>query len=606
MGLLHPADLVVIALYFGAVVGVGLFFGRFTQSTADFFFAGQRFTWWPIAVSCVATLVGSYSFVNYSDLGYDHGFPSALYYTNDWHILPLFLLGWMPVLYFSRVSSIPEYFERRFDPRTRKAVLILALLFLVGYIGMNLQTIGVVANRLVGIPVLAGALVIAVLSLIYMHHGGQMSVLGTDLFQGFLLLVTGLSVLLLGVGYVGGWEPFWMGLEGKYQAPFPGFNQPPGYHFIGSFWGDSMASTLAFFFINQGMILRFLSAKSVHDGRKAMIVCVLLFMPLAAIAVSGGGWVGRAMVGLGMEGAPEKEKGVFVTVARMVCSPGMFGLVVAALLAALMSTLDTYINAVAAIGVNDILRPLRPGRDDAYYLNAARWIAVGATLLGFALVPLFELSDTIYKAHATFFACVNPPFVAVVLMGCLWKRFTAPAAFWALTAGTGITLLSLQFPGWIAPFAHGVAPTENYIYMRALFALVTTASIGIVVTLVTQPRPEAEIGGLCVQTLRAGMIAFKGGEPNVEDGERTGHLPVRVGDTEPGVLRVPVAAMETMKAREGDLVYLTDARVWLGGLRSIRLRLGPPCAEAAACVHEADCRAGNLDLKRPVYAEKIM
>jgi SSS family solute:Na+ symporter len=606
MGLLTPLDLAVVALYFGAVVGIGLFFGRFTQSTADFFFAGQRFAWWPIAISCVATLVGSYSFINYSDLGYDHGLSSAVYYTNDWFILPLFLLGWMPILYFSRAASIPEYFERRFDRRTRGAVMVIALLFLIGYIGMNLQTIGVVANRLMGTPVMLGALIIAVLSLLYMHHGGQMSVLATDLFQGFLLLATGLGVLLFGVWALGGWEPLWAGLAGKYQAPFPAFNEPTSYHFAGTFWGDAFSGTIAFFFINQGMVLRFLSAKSVADGRKAMIVTVLVLMPLAAIAVSSGGWVGRAMVGLGLEGAPTKEKGIFVTVAQMVAAPGFFGLTVAALLAALMSTLDTYINAVSAIGVNDILKPLRRGRNDAYYLGAARWIAVGATLLGLCLVPLFELSDTIYKAHSTFFACTNPPLVVVILLGCMWKRFTAPAAFWALVLGTALTLLSLALPQLITPIAHGVRPDDNYIYMRALFGGLVTLAIALGVTAFTQPRKVEELPGLTLGTLRAGMILYKGGAPNLADAAPTRPLRVATGGAIPGWVRLSPSAMERLQAHEGDMAYVTDARWWLGGLRSVRVRLGATHDGHEALLHEEDLRAGNLDPGRPVRIEKIL
>lgn len=605
MGLLTGLDIAVVAAYFSAIVLIGLYFGRFTRTTADFFVAGQRFTWWPVALSCVATLVGSYSFINYSDLGYDHGLSSAVYYTNDWFILPLFLLGWLPIFYFRRLASVPEYFEQRFDRRTRQAVLVVAVLFLIGYIGMNLQTIGVVAERLTGVPVLFAALIVAVVSLVYMHHGGQMSVLGTDVFQGFLLLGVGFAVLFVGAGSVGGWLPLWNGLEGKYQAPFPGFNHPTSFHFVGSFWGDGFSNTIAFFFINQGIILRFLSTRSVTDARRAMIVTVLVLMPLAAIAVSGGGWVGRAMVGLGMEDAPTKEKGIFVTVAQMVTAPGFFGFVVAGLLAALMSTLDTYINAVAALAVNDILKPRFKGRSDRFYLNAARWVAVGATLVGLALVPIFELSDTIYKAHAAFFACVNPPLVVVILMGCLWRRFTPAAAFWALLLGTGITLLSLVFPDVVAPLAHGESPEDRYLYMRALFGGVVTLALGLGISAFTRPRPTAEIAGLTLATVRTSVVAYYGGEPRPADGRPTPALPVTTGDTPEGMVRLTPALMERLKAQEGDRVHVSDSRWWLGGLASTHLRLGPPHDSDGASMHAADLDHAGIRPDRRVVVERV-
>lgn len=606
MASFHAIDIVVITVYFGCIVTIGIVAGRYTRSTKDFFFAGQRFAWWLIAVSCIATLVGSYSFVNYSDLGYDHGLSSTVYYTNDWFIMPLFLLGWMPILYFSRVGSIPEYFERRFDRRTRIAVMVIVLFFLIGYIGFNLQTIGVIANALVGAPVFSAAAVAGVLSLLYMHHGGQMSVLATDLFQGFLLLIAGFAVLFFGVSYLGGWQPFWEGLQGKYQAPFPAFNNPPSFHFIGTFWNDAASGTVAFFFINQGIILRFMAAKSVNDGRRAMMATVLILMPMAAIAVSGGGWVGRALVNLGMMEAPGQSKAIFVHVSALVATPGFFGLVVAAMLAAMMSTLDTYINAVSAVGVNDIVKLFRPKKDDAYYLKAARFVAIGATALGLLLVPIFEQAPTIYEAHTKFASCVNPPLAMVVIMACVWRRFTAPAAFWSLIIGTSVALLSLKYPQIITPFAHGVSPERNYTYMRAVVGILTTISVAVSVSFLTPERVGKDIRGLCMSSLREGMAIFKGGEPNQRDGRLTNPLPLLVNHPEPGSVRVSEAAMAMMNADEGDMVYVADARWWLGGLRSMHSRLGPPNGEDAVLVHVDDLKAGNLHPDRLVRVEKIL
>ncbi|MHC4767073.1 MAG: sodium:solute symporter family transporter, partial [Planctomycetota bacterium] len=99
------ADWLVLAAYLGGIVLVGTWVGRFTKTTSDFFFGGRRFSWWLIAMSCVATLVGSYSFVSYAQSGFHFGFASALPYTNEWFILPIFLLGWLPIIYYNRITS---------------------------------------------------------------------------------------------------------------------------------------------------------------------------------------------------------------------------------------------------------------------------------------------------------------------------------------------------------------------------------------------------------------------------------------------------------------------------------------------------------------------
>jgi len=106
-------DYAVIIGYFIAILGFGSFFGRHSNTTKDFFFGGQRFSWWLVGFSLVATTVGSYSFVKYSAVAYKYGVSSTHSYLNDWFWMPLVMFGWIPIVYYSRVTSVPEYFERR-------------------------------------------------------------------------------------------------------------------------------------------------------------------------------------------------------------------------------------------------------------------------------------------------------------------------------------------------------------------------------------------------------------------------------------------------------------------------------------------------------------
>ena len=125
-------DYGIMVGYFLVILAVGTWYGRRQRTLKDFFFAGQRFSWWMITFSLIATVVGSYSFVKYSQAGYRFGLGSGQTYLNDWLWLPLLIFGWLPILYFSRVTSIPEYFERRFDSRVRGWVTVFILVYLVG------------------------------------------------------------------------------------------------------------------------------------------------------------------------------------------------------------------------------------------------------------------------------------------------------------------------------------------------------------------------------------------------------------------------------------------------------------------------------------------
>lgn len=746
---LHILDWFVIGLYFAGILFCGIWFSRHTRSTKDFFFGGQRFAWWLVAVSCVATLVGSYSFLIYSEQGFNSGISSIICYTNEWFILPLFILGWLPIIYFSRVASIPEYFERRFDARTRSAALVIILIYLIGYIGINLYTIGEAVNSIIGpesnmqlsvgqlqkpqqlvmkikraqdplsryinnkLPqatrqllveyqaasppqelrqqlvagintilqqgciyeaqrfrdigidvatksllskthelddntlqrvnrnlfnryyaqeigkdltyVYIGAIVVALISAIYMHSGGQTSVIMTDLLQGFILLTAGLLVFFLGIAELGGFSKFWQHLPLSHKLPFPGFNKPNDYHAVGLFWSDAITATTAFYCMNQGILMRFMSTKSVREGKKAMFAVVLVLMPIAAVAVSGAGWVGKSMAETNPSFANAvmaNVKHVFTQVAYIVCAPGIFGLVMAALVAALMSTLDTLINAVSAVAVNDIWRSkIKPGMDDRYYLHMGRYFALGATGLGMLLVPVFAQFKSIFLAFTDFCSLVIPPMVVVIALGVLWKRFTPLAALGTLVMGFMLNFLSLIYPKLIFVFAHGVDPSGSYAYMRAFFGIAVSLVIALVLTAVSKPKATEKIPGLTISTLPEGQKNFKGGIPSEEGVGKSivGKLelvekPQLEANDRPSQslhfeaqVHLSTEDMHNLCAQEGDLLYIADARKWLGGLRSVHARAGTPHREKSLIkLVLPNVKALNLLLEKPAIVEKIM
>ncbi|MDB4374445.1 hypothetical protein N9Z63_00510 [bacterium] len=667
------ADWIVILVYFTGIVFLGIWFGKFTHTTSDFFFGGQRFPWWLIAVSCIATLVGSYSFVQYSEVGFNFGMASLVPYTNEWFVMPLFLLGWLPIVYFGRLQSVPEYFEKRFDRRTRLTVLVMLLIYLEGYIGINLLTIGRImdglfdygpllgfasGHGLFGFPVVETAALMAVLSGLYLHSGGQTSVLMTDLFQGALLLVAGLSVVILGIYQLGGWTPFWEGLPDAHKQPFAPVDNAGRLHAIGLFWSDGVTGTFAFFFINQGILMRFLSAKSVQDGRRAMLLTVLVLMPLVAIAVGGAGWVGRSMLSAGVAEVNGVAAGdIFIKVADIVCgTAGLFGLVVAAMIAALMSTLDTLITAVSAIFVIDIWKLVHPDRPDAYYLKTARWVAVGATVLGIALVPLFDSFDSIFRALTHFNSLITPPLVVVLTLGIVWPRFSARAAFTTLSLGFGLLFLSLWVPQLIQPVSHGVPmaysativspdsetpetvivyghtpdeatiavrtkldqekkpdweldkiklnPQQSYSYMRSFYGLIVCFSIAIGVT-VFAPGKAPQTKGLVLSSIAEAAFRFKGGKPNDKAPYASVAGSFEIMESKDQRINIPVAMMKELHAEPGDLMYVSDSRWWLGGFRSLRMEAEIGEQETIQ-ISTAAIEAGNLLTNRSVRIEKIM
>ena len=601
-------DYAVMLGYFVAVLGFGLYFGRYTTTTKDFFFGGQRFSWWLIAFSCVATVVGSYSFIKYSAAGFRYGICSTQSYLNDWFWMPILVLIWLPIIYYNRITSVPEYLEARFDKRTRVAATLIILFYIIGYIGINLITLGRTLQTLLGWQVMTGAIITAVAVALYVYIGGQTAVIMTDLVQGFILLIAGLGLFGAAIYHFGGFGNFWSLLPQDHKFAFSDFSGPPKFSFVGIYVQDGLANTGALMLMHQGFILRFLSLKSVKDSRRMVVCWILVLAPLAAIATSCGGWIAKALVN---NGELVTEPGdSFVKAAHFLCAPGVFGFVLAALTAALMSTADSLINAVSAIFVNDIWKPyIKPASSDKHYLRVARITSLVAAGLGLALVPIF-MRDTIYGAHSMFTAAVTPPVLMAILLGITWKRYSPAAAFVTIVGGAILIGLSFIWPdALVGPLDFGMGP-DSYKFMRALFGLLAAGTLGVSVTWLTKPKAESELTGLVAGSVKEAMRRFKGGTPNRRPG-RKARLQIMIDRelSEKNMIVVPQSALDIMAAEPGDLLYASHIRWWYGGLRSVHVKAGPPCdCEDCALlrISPEDAATAHFSDGQEVVVEKIM
>lgn len=692
-----PTDWIVMVVYFAFVMLFGSYFGRYTRSTSDFFFGGRRFSWWLITMSIVATGVGSHSFVKYSAKGFEHGLSSTMTYINDWFFVPFFLFGWLPIVVYSKVRSIPEYFEKRFSPSARFLATLLLLIYMIGYIGIGFLTLGkamvpllpesfVLLGTYIPVNLMGVITVIAVITGIYITFGGQTAVIFTDLLQGFILLFAGLMLFAFGIGYLGGFQAFWDLLPVSWRMPLADFNRPPDFNFAGIFWQDGIAGSIGFLFMNQGLLMRFMACKSVNEGRKAAAINILFILPISAIVVGNAGWIGKAIsvVSPDIISPAVSLDQIFVVVANIVTSPGIFGFVMAALTAALMSTVDTLINATSAIFVNDVYRPIKrflskkvtsKKATERRELGVARIASVGITVLGVLAVIPFNRFPTVYEAHGYFHSTLTPPLVVAIFFGVFWKRFTPAAVITTFLGGVALMVLGAQYPGvLIAPFDHGITlnPDHPYTYIRALYNILVCAGVGmltvwtgglqhkfvkwvrrlpntnmimamltsilsiiytvvivsffigfgtmnsilvlIIISILLLPLVvNYYVVGYDVETHTKGLVAssiqdarrfFKGGEPNDAEGEKV-LVHYKVIENEADEISFSKNDMQTMAANPGDLVYLSDKRKWLGGLKSIHSVYGEPHTEnGIAYINDEQRKVGIFAKDKILEAEK--
>ncbi len=666
-------DWIVLVIYMAAMLLFGTYFAKYNKDTNDFFFGGRRFTWWIIAMSIVATGISSHSFVKYSAMGFKYGFSSSMSYMNDWFFVPFFLFGWLPIIVYSRIRSIPEYFEKRFSPSARFFVTILQLMYLIGYVGIGFLTMGKAIMPLMpehftflGVHIhvtLMGLIwVTAVIVGIYITFGGQTAVIFTDLVQGLMLMFAGLMVFFVGIAYVGGWHAFWNLLPTSWKLPFAGFNSPSEFNSVGTFWEDGIAGSVGFLFMNMGLIMRFMATKNVHEGRKAAAVNILFMLPISAIVVGSGGWIAKAISVLNPSLIPQNVNpdSIFVLVANIITGPGVFGFVIAAIAAALMSTVSTLLNATAAIWVNDVDKPVRiwlkkqkreDPPDEKRAMMVARVSTAAFTFLGVFAVYAFNSYPTVYQAHAFFHATLTPPLMIAIFFGAFWKKFTPAGLISTVIGGVALMLLGFRFPlELIAPIAQGTPydPVHPFTYMAALYNLIVCTGVAVVVTLLhnklkkvavlIKENPnhniimyslfvitgvvividildiffkislgsigllftltllmtacvavittfyvkydeEAQTAGLTIWSIRQAKEWFKGRKLNEREGEIIRvHWKLSESDDE-DVINFSKRDMQKMAAEAGDLVYISDTRKWLGGLKSCHTVYGQPHEE---------------------------
>lgn len=656
-------DWIVMVIYFIAIMIFGSYFSKYNRTTTDFFFGGRRFAWWLITMSIVATGVGSHSFIKYSAKGFEAGFSSTMTYMNDWFFVPFFIFGWLPIIVYTKIRSIPEYFERRFSVLTRFFATFLLLLYMVGYVGIGFLTMGKAILPLLPreftlfgihfeITLMGLIIVIAFIVGIYITYGGQTAVIFTDLAQGFILIFAGMLVFALGLDYLGGFKVFWNLLPTEWKLPLAHFNDPPGFNFVGIFWQDGVAGSVGFLFMNMGLIMRFMACKSVDEGRKAAAFNILFMLPISAIVVGNAGWIGKAISIANPSIVPPTTNpdSIFVVVANVISHPGVFGFIMAALTAALMSTVDTLLNATAAIYINDIHRPVKKWltkkvltwkEEDKQELLSARIATVVFTLLGVLSVIPFSKFPTVYEAHGYFHSTLTPPLVTAIFLGVFWKRFTNAAVIGTLVGGVALMVMGMYYPRpLIEIFAHGTAydPSHPYTYIGALYNLFVCALFAVITTLTTKQQlslvnkikknnnhksimgafivtsiiifililfnllplvalliltfvmvalvvlasnyyieynEEEKTDGLTVWSINRAKEYFKGSKINDREGEKI-RVHWKLKDGVDDSIHFSKSDMKRMAAEVGDLVYISDARKYLGGLKSIHSVYGEP------------------------------
>lgn len=428
-------DIGILIAYIVGILAIGFWIGRNKEDQESFFLGGRGSNWFIIGFALMAANLSGTSYIGLAGAGYEDGISVWNYEWMATLVLCFFAVFILPFYLHSKVSTMPEFLEKRYDARSRlifSGFTIFTAMFIDASAAMYA---GAITLQLLFPDIALFWLIttIAVLGGIYVLLGGLSAVMVTDTIQGLLLLTAGGLIFIIGFSALGSWQAI------VDAAPADGFTvfKPADDDFLP--WPGVFSGVLwlgiYYWITNHVVVQKVLSARDVNNGRWGALLCGFLQLPLLFLLILPG-TMGRELY----PDLPDPDM-VWPAMAFDLLPVGLRGLVLAALVAALMSTLDSALNGTSSLITNDFIRKIRPGFSERRLLYYGR-ITI-AVLMVFAVIwaPQIANFPTIVEYFQSFLGHITMPVVAVFLAGLFWRRTTDAAAFYTLAIGIPVGLV---------------------------------------------------------------------------------------------------------------------------------------------------------------------
>lgn len=547
-------DWLVIAAYFGVVLGLAWWVIRRGRETADdYFLASRNLSWFIIGASIFASNIGSEHLVGLAGAGATSGVALAHYELHAWCLL---VLAWVLVPFYirSRVFTMPEFLEKRFSPTAR---WVLSIISLVAYV-LTKIAVGIFAGGVVFSTLLpemgvrlggmtfnsfwVGSFLVVILTGIYTVLGGLRAVAYTEALQTIILVAGSATLTVFGLAKLGGWSELRATLDPdmfnlwKPLVP-PGVEatwvpvKEPGrmaWYFNDNFpWVGMLFCApiigLWYWCTDQYIVQRALGAPNEREARRGSICAAFLkLLPVFIFIIPGMIWLALAKTGRVAEFIPmvdgngnpvnEYAQAAFPLMVKYVLPIGVRGLVVAGLLAALMSSLAGVFNASSTLFTIDLYQKLRPTASQQQLVWVGRVATTIMVLIGLVWIPVIQGAKGLYIYLQGVQAYLAPPIFVVFFFGVFMKRLNGAGCLAALIVGffLGIfrlivdTPVSLKLAGFEQGYPEGsFFWFVNNIYFQyySLFIFLVSVAVMIGVSYLTKPPAPERITDLTYATL---------------------------------------------------------------------------------------------------------
>ena len=422
----------------------------------------------------------------------------------------------MPFYYICKTHSVPGYLKLRYGSEASGLSAITFAVMTVLMSGVNMYAMAVVMKVVLGWDINFSIWVSSLTVGVYVAAGGLFSAIFNEVLQFFLIWFGALLIPILGLIETGGWS----GMVARIHQNFPGqdfthlwgptgsfADNPMGIHWTGIVFGLGAVQSMGYWTTDFLVVQRVLSAKNIRSAKMAPIIGSFFKMAVPLIVIVPG-LLGLAVLPMHLVPASDLQAGqhsyneVLPLMLARYCGPGLLGLGITALVAGFMAGMAGNVSAFATVWTYDIYRPfLRKNAPDRHYVSMGRACTLIGLVISIGTAYLVMQFASIMDYVQALFGFFIAPLFGTVLLGMLWKRVSRSAGFLGLLAGTVssvsmFTLMKLDH-SWVSVFA--LSPKAQGLAQdmyQALWACVTCVVVTVLVTVVTKPRPEAELRGL--------------------------------------------------------------------------------------------------------------
>src|SRR5512137_264956 len=476
-------DWAIILVYLAGVVGIGIaagFLRRRGGEGSHYFLAGTPLTLPVIGLAMFAANISTVHLVSLAETAYKFGLVFGNFEWMAGFTLILLSLFFAPLYLRSRVATLPDFLERRFNRPCRDVLSVVSLFSaIVIHMGVALYTAAWVLRGILGLTpgatimgvdaLMLFIIVLGVLTGLYTMLGGLLAVVWTESVQTVLLLVGAVVITVVGYLKVGGWSELTHTLA---THPHPLASVPDSKvtwdtaNFLGMARTADDPSGLAWYSIllgypvlgiwywccDQTIVQRVLAARDERNARLGPLFCAFLkIWPVFFFVLPGVICVGLVQTNAFNGAAPQTAADTYTFLITHLLPVGLKGLVAAAMLAAAMQTCSAALNSTATLVAYDLFKRHQPGISDHTLVLIGKATTVLGTILAIAASPLFGHYTTIFEGINKLISYIAPPITAVFLLGVFWKRASGKSAFITLVAGMGLGLVTFLLD-WNAIF----------------------------------------------------------------------------------------------------------------------------------------------------------